>query len=638
MTVTITFTGAADQVKDEVAEFFNRAFPTAATTEQLVAVNLNDQLQDLVRSNELLAKEATELEARVDEREETLVAIARLIGAVPDATLPATVESAFKGLWARIDRLIIECDESATLAASRADRIAELEGELMRLRASNPAAPLPAFKPGDLVTVTWPDGLTTAPGIIRGSDTDSGRFQVDYYDMPPANSTGETWAEAERLALRSGNEPGDPPAPEPEKPKRTRKPKAAPAEPTPEVTDGPLSEAGAVKPDVVIVASDAPMTFAINSRVTILWRPGHLQTPATVLGLNAQGRYVLEYEVGVNAKYLADALERDLTALDVEAERTWPEGVSRDEYREWKTEQHARGVTERVDPQEYKRLKDAGLIVARPVAAPAAEPTGSAAVTPDGKWATDLDPAKGESRPAPAAPSPIVVAQPNPAAPLGVQQATKASAMFEKLPPAKLAFEADVWALLETGEFAKAMIENVWGDGVRVQLLTPEKDRIFLPGSRLRAVHVAYEADDFTLHPCIITGLDRLGEALVDVLFTETGRRAPFGLPVGDLRPAAAPVPEANEPAAVPIPEGAERFDPEQHPLPEFVDTARLLTSEERLGLVQVFKEAGVNTAGAVAMLQELFGPEVDGTAKVTIGMRDELVAHLARASELVPF
>ena len=39
----------------------------------------------------------------------------------------------------------------------------------------------------------------------------------------------------------------------------------------------------------------------------------------------------------------------------------WPAGVSRAEYKAWKEIQETRGVTENVNPQEYKRLRDAGL-------------------------------------------------------------------------------------------------------------------------------------------------------------------------------------------------------------------------------------------------------------------------------------
>ena len=40
----------------------------------------------------------------------------------------------------------------------------------------------------------------------------------------------------------------------------------------------------------------------------------------------------------------------------------WPRGISRDEYRTWKDELMAKGVTEGLNPHEYKRLKDAGIL------------------------------------------------------------------------------------------------------------------------------------------------------------------------------------------------------------------------------------------------------------------------------------
>lgn len=38
----------------------------------------------------------------------------------------------------------------------------------------------------------------------------------------------------------------------------------------------------------------------------------------------------------------------------------WPQGVSRAEYAMWKESQQVKGITEGINPQEYKRLKDAG--------------------------------------------------------------------------------------------------------------------------------------------------------------------------------------------------------------------------------------------------------------------------------------
>jgi hypothetical protein len=49
----------------------------------------------------------------------------------------------------------------------------------------------------------------------------------------------------------------------------------------------------------------------------------------------------------------------------------WPQGVSRAEYSGWKETQLAKGVTEGLNPQEYKRLKDAGVLFAEPEAAEA---------------------------------------------------------------------------------------------------------------------------------------------------------------------------------------------------------------------------------------------------------------------------
>lgn len=40
----------------------------------------------------------------------------------------------------------------------------------------------------------------------------------------------------------------------------------------------------------------------------------------------------------------------------------WPQGVSRAEYKTWKESQQAKGVTEGLNPQAYKRLKDAGQL------------------------------------------------------------------------------------------------------------------------------------------------------------------------------------------------------------------------------------------------------------------------------------
>lgn len=54
----------------------------------------------------------------------------------------------------------------------------------------------------------------------------------------------------------------------------------------------------------------------------------------------------------------------------------WPAGVSRADYNAWKKSQEDAGVSEKLNPQEYKRLRDAGLIGT--VAAAKAEPKAEA--------------------------------------------------------------------------------------------------------------------------------------------------------------------------------------------------------------------------------------------------------------------
>lgn len=51
----------------------------------------------------------------------------------------------------------------------------------------------------------------------------------------------------------------------------------------------------------------------------------------------------------------------------------WPAGVSRAEYTEWKNAQLAAGVTEGLNPQEYKRQKDGTATSAVPKADPVPE-------------------------------------------------------------------------------------------------------------------------------------------------------------------------------------------------------------------------------------------------------------------------
>jgi hypothetical protein len=40
----------------------------------------------------------------------------------------------------------------------------------------------------------------------------------------------------------------------------------------------------------------------------------------------------------------------------------WPAGVKREEYKAWKDAQSKKGITESLNPQEYKRQRDMGLI------------------------------------------------------------------------------------------------------------------------------------------------------------------------------------------------------------------------------------------------------------------------------------
>ena len=61
----------------------------------------------------------------------------------------------------------------------------------------------------------------------------------------------------------------------------------------------------------------------------------------------------------------------------------WPQGVSRAEYSGWKETQIAKGVSEGLNPQEYKRLKDAGAVAAESETskAPTKGPAGAKAGT-----------------------------------------------------------------------------------------------------------------------------------------------------------------------------------------------------------------------------------------------------------------
>ena len=65
----------------------------------------------------------------------------------------------------------------------------------------------------------------------------------------------------------------------------------------------------------------------------------------------------------------------------------WPAGVKRDEYKVWKAGQEAKGVTDNLNPQEYKRQRDLGLIPSA-AAAPAAgeeKPAAKKAAAPAAK-------------------------------------------------------------------------------------------------------------------------------------------------------------------------------------------------------------------------------------------------------------
>lgn len=410
-------------------------------------------------------------------RDVTLMEVGRLLNAVPDATLPAAVQSrleeleavrkhAVTELNARIDRIIDEADQSATLAAVRADRIADLEGELMRVREAVPA--LRTFKADDLVWLTFKGG-ERVPGIIKGDDPDAGTYFVKYYDCPPNGSSGEaTSVQPEQLEPRSGDEPGDP-APDPEKPKRAPRKKKA------------------------------------------------------------------------------------------ESAESLPEGVTREEYADWKAQQEALGRTEHINPMEYKRQRDAAMVGLARVVEKKPEASGPwAGLTPIAtgtRVSYAPNPAGGLYEPGqgvvvgmtkvfdeagytvecdkrgrvavrhadtftlptlePADATTEVVA------PKQAADTTQAgNAEFEALPAADLEPGSVVRALLDTGEVVTGSIEKAWGDGARVQLVV-DGQREFVSGDRLRA-------------------------------------------------PAEAMVPEANEPAAVLIPAGAERFDPEKHDLPKF--------------------------------------------------------------------
>lgn len=149
--------------------------------------------------------------------------------------------------------------------------------------------------------------------------------------------------------------------------------------------------------------------------------------------------------------------------------------IDREHYAAWKAEQAAFGITEGVDEMEFKRLKDAGVLppFQRPHPNPAvvawteaneakreAITAGPDVITPDGRWANDLDPAAGERRPAPG--EPVRMAHPNPAAPAEVQAATKAIAEFEQLPEAVLEVGALVTVVSHTGAILTGELAYTW--------------------------------------------------------------------------------------------------------------------------------------------------------------------------------
>jgi hypothetical protein len=341
--------------------------PIAPSVEQRVAAELQDQVNELLAEVKAAGFQIRELEKSVDQRDATLLAVAALISAVPDDTLPAAV--------------------SAELAR-RGQRIAMLEGDVRRLGAQllNGSAQAGEFKAGDLVTCTWPDGETKAPGVIRGDDPETGRFLVEYYEMPPKSSSGQTWASAEQLVHRSGDEPGDPPAEKPAK--RTRKKKAD--EPAAEENTSPVASIG------------------------------------------------------------------------------WPAGVTREEYTAWKTEQEALGTVENVNPQEYKRQRDAGLLEGGAPAAEAVEPEPKVAMTVNGVPLDEkLDPIP-----------PHTTAFPNPAAPAEVQAMSRALAEFNPLPPADFEVGEKVAVLVHVadGTVAVGHIDHIPPGGTMARIL-------FLDGS-----------------------------------------------------------------------------------------------------------------------------------------------------------
>ena len=81
----------------------------------------------------------------------------------------------------------------------------------------------------------------------------------------------------------------------------------------------------------------------------------------------------------------------------------WPAGVKREEYKVWKSGQESKGVTENLNPQEYKRQRDLNIlpsITAPAVAkvAAAAKPAANAKPAVAAKAAPAKKPAAAKSK------------------------------------------------------------------------------------------------------------------------------------------------------------------------------------------------------------------------------------------------
>lgn len=250
-------------------------------------------------------------------------------------------------------------------------------------------------------------------------------------------------------------------------------------------------------------------TFKAGDLVTVTW-PGGESAPGSVQGDDPEtGRYSVKYydlppnggsgEVWAEVSWLSPRSgiepgdpqpdkpkKKRRTKAEIEAEKAggaamaeaqeeqkWPAGMVIAEYVAWEAQQKADGVIENLNPQEFKRLCDAGLINRAKLQAIVAEAAevpvpydlpDAAAVTPEGKWAKDLDPAKGEKRPAPGEPQFVVSgAKPNPSAPPEIQEATRIIHEFDQLPDPVLEEGAKVAVLMkEPTAIAVGHIEQSW--------------------------------------------------------------------------------------------------------------------------------------------------------------------------------